>query len=277
MSIFSFFKKKPKFEFQYDPNETVSDEQQSNSFVSTPQNDLDFVDISNTIYATVPIRLAKDVPIVSREILESQGKKFTFPLCPGMWDLSRMGYIMSAWTDFKIKANKAGVVFVVGGGGKTAPFPPPYAMGTDITDGLIRYDGVSPNVYNFQSPWRIFANTKNISCMLLPAWFHMDPEILENLYIHPGVVDYDRFRVVNIIASIKKKCTIHIKAGEPLLHIIPMFNEKIVCGYGPPTSEQEAEIRYDPTMHTNHFYRKKMQTKKEGFDLQTPEETKQEE
>ena len=274
MSIFSFFKRKPKFEFQYDPNESISEEY-NNSFVSAKENDLEFVDASNTIYATIPFRLAKDVPVVSRDILESQGKKFTFPICPGMWDLARMGYLMSAWTDFKIKANKAGVAFLVGGNGKDTPFPPPMPMGTDISDGLIKFDGVPENVYNFQSPWRVFSKTKNISCILLPAWFHTNPEILENLHIYPGVVDYDKFRAINVIASVKRKCTIHIKAGEPLLHVIPMFNERIVCGYGPPTPEQEAEVRYDPNMHTSHFYRKKMQVKKE-FGLQNAETSNQE-
>jgi hypothetical protein len=276
MSIFSFFKKKQP-EFQYNPLEVTADASE-NILISQPHNDLEFVDSSNAIYATVPIQLAKDVPIVTRNIVESQGKKFTFPLCPGMWDYSRMGYIMSAWTDFKIKANKAGVAFVVGGANRSSIFPPPFKMGTDISDGLFKFEGVVENVYNFQSPWRIFANTKNISCLLLPAYFHTDPEILENLYIYPGVVDYDRFRVVNMIASVKKKSTIHIKAGEPLLHIIPLFNDKIVCGYGPPTPEQEAELRYDPTMHTNHFYRKKMQPRKKDSDfaLQNPQENKEE-
>lgn len=276
MSIFSFFKKKPQF--QYNPNDINHVEANDyNSISSVKLNDLEFVDTSNSIYATVPISLAKDVPVVSRNYVEKLGKKFTFPICPGMWDYARMGYIMHAWTDFHIKANKAGIVFVTGGNGRSAPFAAPFPMGTDVSEGLLEFNGVPINVYNFYSPWKVFSNTKNISCLTLPAWFHTNPKILENLHIYSGVVDYDRFRPMNVIASIKNKCTIHIKAGEPLMHIIPFFNEKISCGYGPPKPEQEAECRYDPTVHTSHYYRKKHQTKKDSnYKLQENDSEQQE-
>lgn len=268
MSIFSFFRKKQQF--QYNPNEAVQEVVESAEYSSMNVNDLEFVDTSNSIFATVPIQLAKDVPVVTRKIVEDKGNKFTFPLCPGMWDFSRMGYILPAWTDFHIKSNKAGVAVVVGGGGKPTPFMTPFSMDTSISDGLIEYKGVSDNVYNFASPWRVFSNTKNISCLLLPAWYHTKKEILDNLYFYPGVVDYDRFRALNVIVSVMNKCTLTIKAGEPLLHIIPFFNERIVCGYGPPTPAQSAETNYDPVTHTNHFYRKKQQVKKD-YKLNEPE------
>lgn len=268
MSIFSFFKKKQ--EFQYNPNDTVQELVESTRYTSNNLNDLEFVDITNSIFATVPIQLAKDVPVSTREVVEKKGNKFTFPLCPGMWDYARMGYILPAWTDMHIKANKAGAAIVLGGGGKTTPFSNPYAMDPSIAEGLVSYNGVLENVYNFASPWRVFSNTKNISCLLLPAWFHARKEILDNIYFYPGVVDYDRFRAMNVIVSIMNKCTLTIKAGEPLLHIIPMYNEKIVCGYGPPTPAQTAESKYDPTVHTNHFYRKKQQVKKD-YKLNEPE------
>mgnify|MGYP006286359427 CR=1 FL=1 len=275
MSIFSFFRKKPQF--QYNPNEVVEEVVESTQYSSSKSNDLEFVDLTNTIFATVPIQLAKDVPISSRELIEKKGNKFTFPLCPGMWDFARMGYILPAWTDFHIKANKAGVAIVLGGGGKTTPFLSPFQMDTSISDEFVEYNGVSDNVYNFASPWRVFSNTKNISCLLLPAWYHARKEILDNMYFYPGVVDYDRFRALNVIVSVMNKCTLHIKAGEPLLHIIPFFNERIVCGYGPPTPAQAAESNYDPVTHTSHFYRKKHQVKKDYKleEIESQEENKE--
>jgi len=264
MSIFSFFTKK-KPEFQYDPTQGASDGEviESTSISSRGINDLEFVDLTNTIFATIPIQLAKDVPVASREIVEKRNKKFTFPLCPGMWDYARIGYILPAWTDFHIKANKAGVAIVVGGGGKTTPFRDPYPMDTQIGEGFFQFENVAENAYNFSSPWKVFSNTKNISCLLLPAWYHAKPEMLENMYIYPGIVDYDKFRTINVIAAVKKKCTFTIKAGDPFLHVIPIFNERITCGYGPPSPEQLAEGSYDPMIHTSQFYRKKYQVKKD--------------
>lgn len=276
MSIFSFFRKK-KIEFQYDPSEYQSQDGiiESSSHSSAQVNDLEFVDTTNSIFATVPIQLAKDVPVVSREILEKQGKKFTLPLCPGMWDYARMGYILPAWTDFHIKGNKAGVAIVLGGAGRGTPFRQPHPMDTQIGGGLFKFEGVEENAFNFASPWKVFSKTKNISCLLLPAWFHSKTEMLENMYVYPGIVDYDRFRTINLIAAIRKKCSFTIRAGDPLLHVIPMFNEKIVCGYGPPTPEQAAESNYDPVVHVSQYYRKKLQVKKE-YGLSAPAEQESE-
>ena len=108
----------------------------------------------------------------------------------------------------------------------------------------------------------------------------MNPQILDKLYFYPGVVDYDKFRTINPIVSVTKKCQLTIPVGEPLLHVIPLFNDKIVCGYGPPTPEQQGELVYDPTVHTNHFYRKKYQVKKsyslEEVKLQELQESEKE-
>lgn len=269
MSLFSFFKKK-KIEFQYESQGQTVQNNNANKIV----NDLEFVDISKSIFATIPVQLAKDVDVHSRKVLEDKNQKFTFPLCPGIWDYSRMGYIIPAWTDIHIKANKAGSVILIGGNNKPTPFTNPYVMETHLMDGLFKFEGTPANAWNLPSPWRIFTNKKNISALVIPAVFHSKPEILENLYIVPGVVDYDNFHVVNFIFSIRKKCQFTIKAGEPLLHFIPFLNSDIICGYGPPTQEQEAASLYDPVVHENHFYRKKQQIKK-SFELNELQDNKE--
>lgn len=257
----SFFKRR-KVEFQYDN----TDQEQSQSRVV---NDLEFIDYSRSIFATHPVQLAKDVEIYSRKIVEERGKKFTFPLCPGIYDYSKMGYIIPAWTDIHIKANRAGSTILIGGNGKNTPFDNPRMMDTDILEGFFNFEGTQPNAWNVSSPWKVFVNKKNISAFLLPAVYHSKFEIFDNLYVVPGVVDYGDFHIVNFICCIKKKCEFTIKTGEPLLHFIPFVNDNIVCGYGPPNEEQNAEINYDPIVHQNHFYRKKLQTKK-VFELTEP-------
>jgi len=265
MSWFSFFKRN-KTTFQHDSQQNHEDVVMS----SAPVNDLEFVDISKTIFATNPVQLAKDVDVYSRSIVEAKGKKFTFPLCPGIWDYSRMGYIIPAWTDIRIKANKAGSIVLIGGNNKSTPFSNPYPMDFNIIDGYVNFNGTIPNAWNIPSPWKIFTKRKNISALLLPAFYHSSPEIFENLYIVPGVVDYDSFHVMNFICAIKNKCELTIRAGEPLLHFIPFVNSDIVCGYGPTSPEQEAECNYDPVVHQKQFYRKKQQIKK-SYELNEEE------
>lgn len=263
MSLFSFFKK-PKIEFQHKPKEHQEEIHQNS--ITYQLNDLDFVDTTKSIFATVPVQLAKSVDVYSKKILEKRNQKFTFPVCPGIWDYSTMGYIIPAWTDIRIKANKAGSVVMIGGNNKPTPFANPHAMDTNILDGIFSFNDVPANAWNLPSPWKIFTNKKNISAFVLPAVYHTRPEILENLYIVPGVVDYDDFHIVNFIFSIRKKCQFTIKAGEPLLHFIPFLNSDIVCGYGPSNVEQEAIASYEPVIHESHFYRKKQQIKK-TFEL----------
>lgn len=226
------------------------------------KNQLEFVDSSKLVFASLPIQLAKDVPVNSKKMHDDNDEKFRFPICPGTFDYSRLGYILPSWSDFHIKVNKAGCRIVVGGNRKS-PFKPAHPMDPSIVKGLFKlHDGINLQPYNLNSPWNIFCNDKDISALLVPAWYHSDPEFLDNFYIYPGIVDYGTFHVMNVIFSPRRKCEYTIKAGDPLLHIIPFYNKPIVCGYGPPTIEQESLLKYDHTFHENNFYRKNHMVKK---------------
>jgi hypothetical protein len=275
MSIFDFFKRKKYNEYD---NESFL-EQEIDLITSgsdtieeeSSGTDLEFIDASGLLYANLPIQLAKDVPVSSKNAVESTNKKFTFPLCPGMFDYSQVGYIMPAWVDFHIIANKAGVRAYAGGVNKNkrgAHFKDPAFMGPDIVEGLFKLqDDIPLQPLNFNSPWKIFSKKKSISALMLPAFYHTSAEILENLYIYPGIVDYDKFHTANVICAVKRKCNFVIKAGEPLLHIIPFINSDITCGYGPATEEQKSQIDYDPKIYQNQYYRKHHQIKK-NYELE---------
>lgn len=279
MSIFNFFtKKKAEEERVYDGESEI--DQISNSAVvqsSFSKNQLEFVDSSKLVFASLPIQLAKDVPVNSKKLHDENKEKFLFPLCPGMFDYSRIGYIMPSWSDFHFKVNKAGCVGIVGGNKKQSPFKPPVPMDYAIVKGIFTpQDGISFKPFNLNSPWKVFSYDKDISALLLPAWYHSDPELLENFYIYPGIVDYNTFHTMNVILAPRKKFEYTIKAGEPLLHIIPFYNKSIKCGYGPPNVEQESLLKYDPTFHESNFYRKNHMAKKSyTLEPQSPDEEQQ--
>jgi hypothetical protein len=229
--------------------------------------DLQFIDMSgrnggaDSIYPHYPPVLAKDL----KPLKEYQEKKYEgewkFPKCPGMFDYARMGYIIPAWTNFHIKANKAGSVAVAGSIGeaaktRTSNIPQPKPMDTFIADGCFELqDGINPFVWNFPGAWKIMGRG-NVSALLLPPIYH-NSSFLEDLYMYAGVVDYNGFSTVNFICSPKRECEVEIKAGDPLIHVIPFITDKtITASYGPASREQ---ADYNGTLkwfHEFNFYRR---------------------
>lgn len=224
--------------------------------------DFTFADICDgTIYPHYPPVLAKDLkPLKSYQ--EEKYNEYTFPGCPGMHDYSRMGYIIPAWSNFYIKANKAGTVALAGS------LPPddqkrattvrqPAPMDKRITDGLYEIrDNVKHEIYNFPGAWKVYGY-KNISLLILPAFYHSN--FLDDLYVYPGVVDYTKsgFNTINFICSPKRACEVEIKAGEPILHVIPILTTKdIVAEYGNASLYEMDHFKLPKGFHESNFYRK---------------------
>lgn len=222
--------------------------------------DFKFADtVEGSIYPHYPPILAKEL----KPLKEHQEKKFgdyRFPGCPGMHDYARLGYIIPAWTNFHIKANKAGTVVVLGSRGEEAlkrstMVKQPQQMAPDITDGAYTPEGgIVPSIWNCPGAWRIHGYGK-VSCLLLPAFFHSN--FLDDLYVYPGVVDYNGFTVINFIFSAKRPCEVEIKAGDPLLQVIPFITSKdIVASYGPATQHEKDYGKISKWFHETNFYRR---------------------
>lgn len=240
--------------------------------------DLQFVDSTRTVYPHYPPILAKDIKPFFKEFQEKDNGTYNFPGCPGMHDYSRLGYIIPAWCDIHIKANKAGTVIKLGtkeaNSKRGTPYPnaveitrpivDAFPMSTDVTDGLFQFeDGIKPTAWNVPGPWKIYGQ-RNVSALLLPAVFHSP--FLEDLYVYPGVVDYREFTVANFIMSPRRKCEITIKAGTPLLHVIPFITTKdITATYGPGTNEQIDAVKASKHMFESNWYRRWYMIKKRFF------------
>ncbi len=243
--------------------------------------DLQFVDSSRQVYTHYPVLLAKDVKPFFKEFQEKEQGSYNFPGCPGMHDYSRMGYLITAWVDIHIKANKAGTVIMLGTdtkdkSAKAKPHPfqnpmeilPPesrirdaFPMATDVTNGLFQFqDGIKPTAFNIPGPWKIYGK-KNISALLLPATYHCP--FLDDLYLYPGVVDYREFTTANVILSPKRKVELTIPAGTPLLHVIPFeTTHDITANYGPGTVEQLDNHKSPKKFYEGNWYRKYYMIKK---------------
>ncbi len=230
--------------------------------------DLIFHDTSpdSVVYPHYPPMLAKDVKPFFKNEQENDSESYNFPGCPGMHDYSRIGYIIPAWSDFHIKTNKAGTVASVGSRSgdekkRETPLKQPQQMSTNITQGLFEYkDGIMPHVWNFPGAWSIQSST-TASALIIPAFFHSN--FLDDLYVYPGVVDYNGFCTINFICSTKRACEVTIKAGEPILHVIPFITTRdFIAEYGPVTREHNDYRKVLKWFHTSNFYRKYYMIKK---------------
>lgn len=230
------------------------------------EKDLEFVDYSRAIYPHFPVQRARDVkPNGIIEMQKNKYGRFMFPLCPGMMDYSQLGYIIPAWVDMHIKANKAGVVSFIGSAERgTHGMHSPTRMKEALIDGFMQpSDGVPLTVLKFDSPWRIFARGK-ISALLLPPIYHA--KYLDDIHVWPGVVDYKNFTACNFICSPKRDCEVHIKSGDPLMQVIPFWTKDIQAGYGPGTDYQIDAAKNSMPGDDKQYYRKNQMINK-TFDL----------
>lgn len=224
--------------------------------------DLRFIDETNVVYPHYPPVLAKEIKPLREYQIEKSGN-YNFIQCPGMHDYSRLGYIIPAWSNFHIKANKAGTIALIGSIGeeskkRQSAFKQPMPMSVNIIDGLFNAEGGVPiAVSNFPGPWKLHGNG-NVSALVLPAMFHSN--FLDDLYVYPGVVDYtaDGFTTVNFICSAKRPCEVKIKAGDPILHVIPFITNKTFnASYGRGDDQEQIDkTKYAKWYHDSNFYRK---------------------
>lgn len=222
--------------------------------------DLKFVDTTRQVYQLHPVQQAKDVPAHFQKYQQTSHGKFTFASCPGMIDLKNYGYIITAWDDIHIMANKAGASGIIGSPThKRSTFSEIRKMDTAIGDGIFKPEGIPLEVLHISNPWNIIVKNKNISAACMPAFFHSP--FLDDLFIYPGIVDYKSFTTVSIICSPKRECKITIKAGTPLLHVLPFEVSTIKAGFG-PAEDHERDLAASVYSNARHYYRKYLGQKK---------------
>ena len=220
--------------------------------------DIEFVDSTQQAFMRTPVIRASDVKPRCYAPQKEKFGKVRFPQCPSMIDYARMGYIIPAWADIHILANKAGVSYRLGSKDRGSPFAAGRPMDANIIEGVFEpEDDVPLTVIHFGSPWNIFA-AKGVSALLMPATYHSD--FLDDLVILPGVVDYEKFHTVAMICAPRRACDIHIRTGDPLLHVIPFRTEDIKGGFGPATIEQRGMVGNQIYTGGPQAYRKMYQT-----------------
>ena len=159
--------------------------------------------------------------------LSSTRKEFksigpTMKYCPGVYDFTNYGYIVPAWQDFQF--------YVDDNGGIEWQVPPtinhidnirPHGQEQVDTCPIMESKDTSEYILKLVSPWFI-STPKGTSIIICKPFYHYS----NDFDVCPGVLDSDIDRASNkminafIRFNVRNKI-IHIKAGQPLLQLIP--------------------------------------------------------
>jgi hypothetical protein len=209
------------------------------------------------------IKLAKDVIPDFVKLQKGKPPSEKFLNCPGMSDFLRAGYIIPAWTDFEIKANRSGTFikqledYTNTGLNQKLSFK--------LVDGLVPLNEVPGTVNKIPIPWAVFTK-RGWSAYVIPAHYHSP--FLKYLYMYPGIIDHDKFSQLNWVFSAMQSCEIQVPAGTPLLQIIP-FKREIVTGISMRGTDYHHDFhKYGYPSKWRSAYRRLFHQKKE-FKLET--------
>jgi hypothetical protein len=229
------------------------------------KDDIEFIDFMENParHELTRIKLTSEVSPHFKEDQIREHGEFHFRKCPGMFDYSRMGYIMPAWNDMEFIFNKAGIAGVIGSPDSQRKMPLDIAhFNPTHSYNLVppNEDGSPTKFFNLTSPWKV--RTKpHIHMLIVPAFFHNAN--LRDFHIMPGVIEYGNgFNTLNFILSFKKYGTYRISAGDPLYQIIPFAGNNFTASYG-LNSDYNSKINdMEWFVGVNNFYRKFHHVKK---------------
>jgi hypothetical protein len=156
----------------------------------------------------------------SEKIEEFRGTSPTIKYCPGIYDFTNYGYIIPAWQDFQFWIDDDGQI----------DWQKPDLMGPidniklhskEQVDTCPILGNTSDYILKLVSPWLI-STPKGTSLILCKPFYHYS----NDFDVCPGVLDSDMDEEPNkgINAMIRfnvKNKVIHIKAGQPLIQLIP--------------------------------------------------------
>lgn len=141
--------------------------------------------------------------------------------CSGFRDLHHEGILIRSWSDIEIEICPDGSINY------------DVACKYEINDPIERHDleiqatGAWPGYINIKllSPWWLKCNQPARWAMLPPIWHMKNP--LEWMVV-PGMLEfkYQHASNVNLLFKLRpEKYMVKIKAGQPLIHLVPMFDQ----------------------------------------------------
>lgn len=209
-----------------------------------------------------PVKRACDVKPdwLIKQTKEAERLKYhKFSACPGMYDYYRQGYIIPAWEDFEIIITEDSASINIGTG-KSFICKPYEVMDQRVIDGIINIDdNMKLHALKLPCPWKVFTKP-GYSAFVMPALYHSP--FLRELFLYPGINDYDHYHTINVMFTPMKPMHIKIYAGTPMLQVIPYKRENITAEVGYITNEENGLSNFTFRTSAPGFYRKWLHQKK---------------
>lgn len=144
-------------------------------------------------------------------------KDATVKMCPGINDYLSLGYILPLWADHLITATDEGFAYDV-------DYPQTGTLATFDPAQITTWGTAHSHVLKVHCPWEIRAS-QGWSLLLIEPWYHKEAR----WSVMPGVVDADFYGTLNFVATwhLPVGETALLKAGTPLLHIIPFQRSRV--------------------------------------------------
>jgi hypothetical protein len=150
----------------------------------------------------------------------------TIRLCTGIKDLFTHGYILPSWVDFTIEVTKDGVL--------------------SHKDNLTPVDNNDLYHHHNRMQYGSGLYTDRIHVKLMPPWHLAEKtgikftwnmcdwhrtDTADDIRILSGVLDFKYQHQVNVNAFLRRDSMISYSAGDPLVHLIPITDKKVVFKY----------------------------------------------
>ena len=210
-----------------------------------------------------PVTLAKNVRPICANLQKNRPLEKRYQACPGITDYANSGYIIPAHVDITIKANKVGTLVKMNWCVPLSPLDADILSAKKfdyaVVDGLVDVKEIKKEANKIPLPWMIEA-PPGYSAYLMPAFMHSD--FLDKIYIYPGIVDYDRFYVANVVFTALKECEFTILAGTPLLQVIFFKREEFNAECRKATDYEIDKYYHNKTTTIKNWYRKLLYGKK---------------
>jgi hypothetical protein len=141
--------------------------------------------------------------------------------CPAINDILSTGFIIKMWCDAEIR--------VYPDGNTQHAFSSNFFKAESHSP--LQYDGIIKNFTNIKliSPWH-FVTNKKVDFYWTSPFYHTPVFEQNNIIVMPGLLNfyYNHVTNINLLLPVKsEEYTVQLKAGQPLVHLIPMTKDKI--------------------------------------------------
>ena len=168
--------------------------------------------------------------------------------CNGFRDLFAEGFIIPFWVDCQIEMLDENKYYI---SGHQVP-------AVNINVGYHGREQTGSELYpdcaqlKLGSPW--FFHEKTGVKFSWNACMWNNTSYLNDMHLLPGVLDFKTQRTTNVNAFIKKRSIIKLYAGDPLIHLIPLSDKKVIIKNHLLTKEEfskKFEVEYSAINYNN--------------------------